>query len=93
MGPPPQMKGAPPRFYNDGRPMTPTGSGMPQFPPPPGTPRAMSPGPGRGVDVPRPLTPGGSRPASPAGGDRVATALVLLKWADVLPCIEEVKVL
>ncbi|EEA25610.1 hypothetical protein TMatcc_006156 [Talaromyces marneffei ATCC 18224] len=68
MGPPPQMKGAPPRFYNDGRPMTPTGSGMPQFPPPPGTPRAMSPGPGRGVDVPRPLTPGGSRPASPAGG-------------------------
>ncbi|EED21490.1 SH3 domain protein [Talaromyces stipitatus ATCC 10500] len=69
MGPPPQMRGAPPRFYNDGRPMTPTGSGMPQFPPPPGTPRSMSPGPGRGsIDVPRPLTPGGSRPASPAGG-------------------------
>lgn len=53
---------APPRFYQEGRPMTPTQ----QFPAPPAGSRSMSPGP---IDMPRPLTPGGSsRPSSPNTG-------------------------
>lgn len=56
---PPGGPGGPPRFYHDGRPMTPTQ----KFPLPPSGSRSMSPGPS---DMPRPLTSGGSsRPSSP----------------------------